>query len=198
MDSTAERLHIEIHGLCGRMQQKIWRLSHRTFLGIQREFVRKSGSGSRRVGRGWEEVTVYPAMRNHSNCVDLGNLGKSEWDQELGKIEKSSWKFSMPTSKQTKPMDSSSDHCLLQRRSYLQRWSTADYSCVWTTEPSTKPSPTDPGDARQDLSNSYHLIRTKEGDEYKTAFRTQHGQFKSRVIPFWVDERTSYNTNQRR
>jgi len=33
-------------------------------------------------------MTGYPAARNHANCVDLRNLGKSEWDQELGKIEK--------------------------------------------------------------------------------------------------------------
>jgi len=61
---------------------------------------------------------------------------------------------------------------------------TADYGCVWTTEPSIKPSPTDPGDARQDLSNAYHLIRIKEGDQYKTAFRTRYGQFESRVMAF--------------
>ena len=28
-----------------------------------------------------------------------------------------------------------------------------------------------------DLWNAYHLIRIKEGDEYKTAFRTRYGQF---------------------
>jgi len=28
----------------------------------------------------------YPAMMNHTNCVDLPKLGKSAWDQELGKI----------------------------------------------------------------------------------------------------------------
>jgi hypothetical protein len=35
-----------------------------------------------------------------------------------------------------------------------------------------------------DLRNAYHLIRIKEGDEYKTAFRTRYGQFKYRVMPF--------------
>jgi len=35
-----------------------------------------------------------------------------------------------------------------------------------------------------DLRNAYHLIRTKEGVEYKTAFRTRYGQFEYRVMPF--------------
>ena len=35
-----------------------------------------------------------------------------------------------------------------------------------------------------DLRNAYHLIRIKEGDEYKTAFRTRYGQFEYRVMPF--------------
>jgi len=35
-----------------------------------------------------------------------------------------------------------------------------------------------------DLRNTYHLIRIKEGDEYKTAFRTRYGQFEYRVMPF--------------
>jgi hypothetical protein len=55
---------------------------------------------------------------------------------------------------------------------------------VWTTELSIKQSPTDPGDARQNLSNAYHCIRIKEDDEYKTAFRTRYVQFESRVMPF--------------
>jgi hypothetical protein len=76
------------------------------------------------------------------------------------------------------------NHRLLQHPSYLRRRTTADYGCVWTTEPSIQPSPTDPGDGRQDLSTAYHLIRIKEGHEYKTAFRTRCGQFQSRVMPF--------------
>jgi hypothetical protein len=35
-----------------------------------------------------------------------------------------------------------------------------------------------------DLHWAYNLIRIKEGDEYKTAFRTRYGQFEYRVIPF--------------
>ena len=35
-----------------------------------------------------------------------------------------------------------------------------------------------------DLRNAYHLIRIKEGDKYKTTFRTQYGQFEYRVTPF--------------
>ena len=35
-----------------------------------------------------------------------------------------------------------------------------------------------------DLRNAYHLIRIKEGDEYKTAFHTRYGQFEYRVMPF--------------
>jgi len=29
----------------------------------------------------------YVAVRNHTNCVDLPNLGKTQRDQDLGKIE---------------------------------------------------------------------------------------------------------------
>ena len=56
-------------------------------------------------------------------------------------------------------------------------------------------SPTDLGDARQDLRNSYHLIRIKEGDEYKVAFRTRHAV---RVLSHAVrvDDRTSYHTTK--
>jgi hypothetical protein len=67
----------EIQGLCGRMQQD-WELSHCTFHGIQMVFVRKSGSSTKCVGRAWEEMTGYPAMKNQTKCVDLQNLGKSQ------------------------------------------------------------------------------------------------------------------------
>jgi hypothetical protein len=35
-----------------------------------------------------------------------------------------------------------------------------------------------------DLRNAYHLIHIKGGDEYKTAFCTQSGQFEYQVMPF--------------
>ena len=35
-----------------------------------------------------------------------------------------------------------------------------------------------------DLRDAYHLIHIREGDEYKTAFRTRYGQFEYRVMPF--------------
>ena len=35
-----------------------------------------------------------------------------------------------------------------------------------------------------DLKNGYHLVRIKEGDEWKTAFRCRYGLFEYTVIPF--------------
>ena len=35
-----------------------------------------------------------------------------------------------------------------------------------------------------DLRDGYYLICIKEGDEWKTAFRTQYGQFEYKVMPF--------------
>ena len=35
-----------------------------------------------------------------------------------------------------------------------------------------------------DLTNAYHRMRIREGDEWKTAFRTRYGHFEYQVIPF--------------
>jgi len=37
---------------------------------------------------------------------------------------------------------------------------------------------------KMDLKNGYNLIRIREGDEWKTAFRTRYGLFEFQVIPF--------------
>jgi len=37
---------------------------------------------------------------------------------------------------------------------------------------------------KMDLKNGFHLIRIKEGDEWKTAFRTRYGLFEFQVMPF--------------
>jgi len=144
------------------MQQKIRQLTHRTFQGIQREFVRKSGSG----WRGWEEMTGYPAVRNHTNCVDLRNLGRAKEGRRTTAV------CGLPSS-QSSPGEE------------------------------LKSSPTDLGDARQDLRNAFRLIQIKEGDEYKTAFRTPYRQLEHPVMPFRLKNAPatilpSYNTNQKR
>ena len=35
-----------------------------------------------------------------------------------------------------------------------------------------------------DLKSTYNLVKIKEGDEYKTAFRTRYGHFEYLVMPF--------------
>ena len=38
--------------------------------------------------------------------------------------------------------------------------------------------------SKLDLCDSYYLIRIKEGDEWKTIFRTRYGHFEYQVMPF--------------
>jgi len=35
-----------------------------------------------------------------------------------------------------------------------------------------------------DIANAYHRLRIKEGDEWKTAFRTRYGHYEYLVMPF--------------
>jgi hypothetical protein len=47
---------------------------------IATEYMRKSGSGLRSVGRGCEDIKGYMAMMNYTNCMNLRTLGKSVWE----------------------------------------------------------------------------------------------------------------------
>ena len=42
-----------------------------------------------------------------------------------------------------------------------------------------------------DLTNAYHWMRICEGNEWKTAFRTQYGHFKYQVMPFGLSNAPS-------
>jgi len=60
---------------------------HRTSHSIRKQYLNKFCCILRRVGTGWEDMNGYPAMMNHTNCVDISKLGKGVWDQQLWKIE---------------------------------------------------------------------------------------------------------------
>jgi hypothetical protein len=60
------------------VNSKILQLSHRTFQGIEMLFMRKSDSDSRIIVIALEEMTEYPVVRNHTNCMDLRHLENSE------------------------------------------------------------------------------------------------------------------------
>jgi len=83
MNSTANRLHIAIQGLCGCMQPKIWQLSQRCFHGIQWGFIRKSSSVQRSV---WTRVRAddrvpdleeQQKFRGSTKCVDYRAVNKA-------------------------------------------------------------------------------------------------------------------------
>ena len=104
-----------------------------------------------------------PAMRNHTNCVDLRNLRHSEWDQELGKIDTAY---------------GSTDLICDEGRQTAAVWGllSSQYSrCGGPTA-----SPTDLRAARQDLRNAHHLIQIKEGNEYKTELQYQSHEISRR------------------
>ena len=52
---------------------------------FKKEFLRKSCSSSRSIGRGWENM-MLPSREDPGNCVVPRHPRKSEWDQKLGKL----------------------------------------------------------------------------------------------------------------
>jgi len=53
---------------------------------FQMEFMRKTGSRSRGIGRMWADM-ILTGREDPHNCMDQQTLGKSEWDQKMGKLE---------------------------------------------------------------------------------------------------------------
>jgi len=54
---------------------------------IRREFVKKSISGSRKLGHWWKYMMGYLAGINNTHWIDLYTLRYSVWNQELGMIK---------------------------------------------------------------------------------------------------------------
>ena len=80
--------HAPLGGSCGDIQGRECPPSTLpcTSRDIEMEFVRHSGSGSRSVGSGWEDM-ILPGREDPRNCVSPWSLGKSQWEQQLGKQE---------------------------------------------------------------------------------------------------------------
>jgi len=72
------------HGVVEQWSSKAdnssWTL-HRTSHGIWRQFVRKRSSSLKTVVSGWDDIKRYPAMMNHTNCVDQKCFERVREDQ---------------------------------------------------------------------------------------------------------------------
>jgi len=186
-----------IHGQCGHIKQRYGNHWHRTIHDILRIVVRNRGSGSRCIGRVWEEMTGYLAVRNYIDSVDFQNLGKSKWDQELGMIEcvYSLYGFNLPYGQMYNlPIitGSGSTYPICKDEAWRTAAGCGLLSSQYNPGEELISSPTDHGDGRQKLSNAYHLIQINYGDKYSTA--VWEVRVPSHTV--LVDECTSYHTTK--